>query len=201
MNDSDKTHQQKMQVLKAEQKRKIKSATNPERGLVLVYTGDGKGKSSAAFGTIVRALGWGHKVAVVQFIKGNWQTGEKQFFDRFEDQLVWYVMGAGFTWDTQNKAEDTETAVTAFNQAARLMQSGDYNLVVLDEINVALAYDYLDSQAVIARLEERHPSTSVILTGRGASSRLAEYADLVTEMKPIKHPFDVGIKAQQGIDF
>lgn len=201
MSDLDKAHRQKMQALKAEQKRKVQSAGDPEKGLVLVYTGDGKGKSSAAFGAIARALGWGHRVAVVQFIKGDWQTGEKQFFEGYEDRLVWHVSGQGFTWDTQNRAQDTQAATAALNQAGALMRLGKYHLVVLDEVNVALHYSYLDPQEVLATLEQRHPNTSVILTGRDAPLALTEYADLVTEMRSQKHPFEVGIKAQKGIDF
>lgn len=199
--DSKLDHRQQMQLLQAEHRRKIKAAKNPQRGLVLVNTGDGKGKSSSAFGVIARALGWGHDVAVVQFIKGNWQTGEAQFFKAFPEQLVWHTMGDGFTWDTQDREKDTATAASAFSLANQLMQSGDYDLVVLDEINVALSYDYLMGDQVLAGLRQRSERTSVILTGRGAPQDLLDYADLVTEMREIKHPFQAGIKAQQGIDF
>ncbi len=199
MSDAD-THKSKMQKLQAEQKRKIAEATDPGRGLVLVHTGDGKGKSSSAFGVITRALGWGHKVAVVQFIKGKWVSGERQFFNKL-GSVDWHTMGEGFTWDTQDKARDIAAAEAAFDKASELMSSGDYDLVVLDEINIALRYDYLSVDAVIEALKSRSQRTSVILTGRDAKSELCDYADLVSEMREVKHPFKSGIKAQRGIDF
>lgn len=199
MSDAD-THKSKMQKLQAEQKRKISEATDPGRGLVLVHTGDGKGKSSSAFGVITRALGWGHKVAVVQFIKGKWVSGERQFFNKL-GSVDWHTMGEGFTWDTQDKARDIAAAESAFDKASELMSSGDYDLVVLDEINIALRYDYLSVDAVIEALKSRSQRTSVILTGRDAKSELCDYADLVSEMREVKHPFKSGIKAQRGIDF
>ena len=199
MSDAD-THKSKMQKLQAEQKRKISEATDPGRGLVLVHTGDGKGKSSSAFGVITRALGWGHKVAVVQFIKGKWVSGERQFFNKL-GSVDWHTMGEGFTWDTQDKARDIAAAEAAFDKASELMSSGDYDLVVLDEINIALRYDYLSVDAVIEALKSRSQRTSVILTGRDAKSELCDYADLVSEMREVKHPFKSGIKAQRGIDF
>ena len=199
MSDAD-THKSKMQKLQAEQKRKISEATDPGRGLVLVHTGDGKGKSSSSFGVITRALGWGHKVAVVQFIKGKWVSGERQFFNKL-GSVDWHTMGEGFTWDTQDKARDIAAAEAAFDKASELMSSGDYDLVVLDEINIALRYDYLSVGAVIEALKSRSQRTSVILTGRDAKSELCDYADLVSEMREVKHPFKSGIKAQRGIDF
>lgn len=200
MTDAAK-HKKSMRALKVEQARKISEATDPKRGLVLVHTGDGKGKSSAAFGVIARALGWGHKVGVVQFIKGDWATGERQFFDKFPDELTWHTMGEGFTWDTQDRARDIATAKTAFDVATQMLASGDYDLIVLDEINIALGFDYLNIDEVLAGLKRRSKRTSVILTGRGAKPELIDYADLVSEMKEIKHPFNAGIKAQRGIDF
>ena len=199
MSDAD-SHKSKMQKLQAEQKRKIAEATDPGRGLVLVHTGDGKGKSSSAFGVITRALGWGDKVAVVQFIKGKWVSGERQFFNKL-GSVDWHTMGEGFTWDTQDKARDIAAAEAAFDKASELMSSGDYDLVVLDEINIALRYDYLSVGAVIEALKSRSQRTSVILTGRDAKSELCDYADLVSEMREVKHPFKSGIKAQRGIDF
>ena len=199
MSDAD-THKSKMQKLQAEQKRKISEATDPGRGLVLVHTGDGKGKSSSAFGVITRALGWGHKVAVVQFIKGKWVSGERQFFNKL-GSVDWHTMGEGFTWDTQDKARDIAAAEAAFDRAGELMTSGNYDLVVLDEINIALRYDYLSVDAVIEALKSRSQRTSVILTGRDAKSEVCDYADLVSEMREVKHPFKSGIKAQRGIDF
>ena len=199
MSDSD-AHKSKMQKLQAEQKRKIAEAEDPGRGLVLIHTGDGKGKSTSAFGVITRALGWGHKVGVVQFIKGKWVSGERQFFQKL-GSVDWHTMGEGFTWDTQDKDRDIAAATAAFTQAREMMESGDYDLIVLDEINIALRYDYLDVEAVIAALKTRSQRTSVVLTGRNAKPELCAYADLVSEMREVKHPFKAGIKAQRGIDF
>ena len=200
MNDAD-CHTVAMKQRQQEHREKQRQTRDPERGLVLVHTGDGKGKSSSAFGVIVRALGWGHRVAVVQFIKGKWKTGERQFFEKLDGTVDWHTMGDGFTWDTQDKAADTEAARRAFARARELLQSGDYDLVVLDEINIALRYDYLTAADVIAGLEGRHKRTSVILTGRDAPEALCAYADLVSEMREIKHPYKAGIRAQRGIDF
>jgi len=198
---TDPTHTEKMKALQTEQKKKTAEARDPGRGLILVHTGNGKGKSSSAFGVIIRALGWGQKVGVVQFIKGKWITGERQFFAKFADQVTWHTMGEGFTWDTQDKDRDIAAAEAAFGRACEMMQSGDYDLIVLDEINIALRYDYLDIQAVIDGLKARSERTSVILTGRDAKPELMDYADLVSEMTEVKHPFKAGIKAQRGLDF
>lgn len=200
MSNSD-AHKDKMKALQTEQRKKTADATDPDRGLILVHTGDGKGKSSSAFGVIARALGWSKKVGVVQFIKGKWITGERQFFAKFEAQLDWHTMGEGFTWDTQDKDRDIAAAQAAFNRAIEMMKSGDYDLVVLDEINIAMRYKYLTVEQVLAGLKSRSDKTSVILTGRDAKPELCDYADLVTEMREIKHPFKAGIKAQRGIDF
>ncbi|MEL6243794.1 MAG: cob(I)yrinic acid a,c-diamide adenosyltransferase [Pseudomonadota bacterium] len=199
MSDRD-THKAEMQKLQAEQKRKTSEATDPGRGLVLVHTGNGKGKSSSAFGVIIRALGWGQKVGVVQFIKGKWITGERQFFDKLGN-VDWHTMGEGFTWDTQDKERDIAAAEAAFGKAAAMIASGDYDLVVLDEINIALRYDYLSIESVLEALKARSERTSVILTGRDAKPDLCDYADLVSEMLEVKHPFKAGIKAQRGLDF
>ena len=201
MSEADSnSHKDKMKELQAAQAKRRRELKDPERGLVLVHTGDGKGKSSSAFGVIARALGWGQKVAVVQFIKGKWKTGEKQFFARFPDLVDWHVMGDGFTWDTQDKERDIEAAEKALAKAGELIASGDYALIVLDEINIALRYDYLTLQAVIDALERRG-DTRVILTGRDAKPELIDYADTVTEMTETKHAYRAGIRAQQGIDF
>ena len=194
-------HTEKMKVQQAAHRKRVAAAAKAERGLVLVYTGDGKGKSSSAFGVIVRALGWGQRVGVVQFIKGKWKTGERQFFSRFEDQIDWRTMGEGFTWDTQDLDRDTAVARAAFDKGRKMLESGDYDLVVLDEINIALRYGYLSEAAVREGLEARSARTSVILTGRDAKPGLCEYADLVSEMRAVKHPFEAGIKAVRGIDF
>lgn len=194
-------HAEKMKVQQADHRKRVAAASRPGRGLVLVYTGDGKGKSSSAFGVITRALGWGQRVGVVQFIKGKWKTGERQFFSKFEDRIDWRTMGEGFTWDTQDLERDTATAEAAFATAREMLESGDYDLVVLDEINIALRYGYLSEAAVKEGLEARSARTSVILTGRDAKPGLCEYADLVSEMRAVKHPFEAGIKAVRGIDF
>ncbi|MFN3212013.1 MAG: cob(I)yrinic acid a,c-diamide adenosyltransferase [Henriciella sp.] len=199
MSDTSK-HKAAMQKLQAEQKRKTDEARDPDRGLILVHTGHGKGKSSSAFGVIIRALGWGQSVGVVQFIKGKWITGERQFFKRL-GEVDWHTMGDGFTWDTQDKDKDVEAATAAFAKAREMMASGDYDLIVLDEINIALRYDYLTVDAVLEGLDARSDKTSVVLTGRDAKPELCDYADLVSEMREIKHPFKAGIKAQRGIDF
>jgi cob(I)alamin adenosyltransferase len=200
--DQDKLnaeHKEKMQKLNDAQREKRLANKKADRGLVLVHTGNGKGKSSSAFGVIIRALGWGHKVAVVQFIKGTWKTGEKQFFD--QHPIHWFTMGEGFTWETQDRERDIAAATAAFEQATNLMISGDYDLVVLDEINIALRYDYLDIGHVVEQVANRDIRTSIILTGRDAKPELMEMADLVTEMTEIKHPYKAGINAKQGIDF
>jgi cob(I)alamin adenosyltransferase len=193
-------HKTKMQDVQAKQRKKVAELADPERGLVLVHTGNGKGKSSSAFGVIVRALGWKQKVGVVQFIKGKWITGERQFFDRL-GEVTWHTMGEGFTWDTQDKDRDIAAAQAAFAKGRAMMESGDYDLIVMDEINIALRYDYLTVEDVIAGLEARDKRTGVILTGRDAKPELCDYADLVTEMTEVKHPFHNGIKAQRGMDF
>ena len=194
-------HRERMRTLQSEVRRKRAAASDPGRGLVLVHTGDGKGKSSSAFGVIARGLGWGWRVAVVQFIKGEWKTGERQFFERFPDRVVWRAMGEGFTWDTQDRARDVEVASGALAAAREMLTSGGFDLVVLDEINVVMSYGYLESAAVLEALQARAPSTNVILTGRGAGPAVIGYADLVTEMREVKHPFTAGIRAQRGIDY
>ncbi|NNE54305.1 MAG: cob(I)yrinic acid a,c-diamide adenosyltransferase [Sulfitobacter sp.] len=193
-------HKQKMQERQAKQRAKVAELQDPEKGLVLVHTGAGKGKSSSAFGVIVRALGWKQRVGVVQFIKGKWKTGERQFFDRL-GEVTWHTMGEGFTWDTQDKDRDIAAAKAAFGKAREMMESGDYDLIVLDEINIAMRYDYLSVDEVIAGLDARDKRTGVILTGRDAKPELCAYADLVTEMTEVKHPFKAGIKAQRGVDY
>ncbi|WP_170370332.1 cob(I)yrinic acid a,c-diamide adenosyltransferase [Ruegeria arenilitoris] len=193
-------HKQKMQQVQAQHRKKVSEAVDPGRGLVLINTGKGKGKSSAAFGVVIRALGWGQKVAVVQFIKGKWKTGERRFFEE-RDLVTWHTMGEGFTWDTQDRDRDITAATAAFDKARDLMASGDYDLVVLDEINIALRYEYLSVDAVVEGLKARSDRTSVFLTGRDAPQALRDYADLVTEMTEEKHPFQAGIKAQRGVDF
>ncbi len=193
-------HKSKMQDLQTKQREKIAQTEDPGRGLILIHTGKGKGKSSSAFGVAIRALGWGKTVGVVQFIKGKWITGERQFFKKLPE-VTWHTMGEGFTWDTQDRDRDIAAATAAYAKACEMMASGDYDLILLDEINIALRYDYLDINAVIDGLKARSDRTSVILTGRDAKPELMDYADLVTEMTEVKHPFQAGIKAQRGIDF
>lgn len=193
-------HKQKMQERQTQQRKKVAELQDPEKGLVLIHTGAGKGKSSSAFGVIVRALGWKQKVGVVQFIKGKWKTGERQFFDRL-GEVTWHTMGEGFTWDTQDKDRDIAAAQAAFAKGREMMESGDYDLIVMDEINIAMRYDYLSVEDVIAGLDARDKRTGVILTGRDAKPALCDYADLVTEMTEVKHPFKAGIKAQRGVDY
>ncbi len=198
---TEASHAERMKALQAEQRRKSAAGKHAGQGLVLVYTGDGKGKSSSAFGVIVRTLGWGKRVGVVQFSKGTWITGERRFFERFPDQFDWHTMGEGFTWDTQDRDRDIAAAEAAFARARSMMTDGIYDLVVLDEINIALRYNYLCMRAVLNALDARSNRTSVILTGRDAKLELCEYADLVSEMREVKHPFAAGIKALRGIDF
>ncbi|MDF1715256.1 MAG: cob(I)yrinic acid a,c-diamide adenosyltransferase [Antarcticimicrobium sp.] len=194
------THKEKMKQVQAKHRAKVEEASDPGRGLVLVHTGNGKGKSSSAFGVAVRALGWRQAVGVVQFIKGSWITGERQFFDRLGG-VVWHTMGEGFTWDTQDRDRDIAAAQAAFARAREMMESGDFDLVVLDEINIALRYGYLSPEEVLDGLKARSGRTGVILTGRDAPEAICAYADLVTEMTEVKHPYKAGIKAQRGVDF
>lgn len=193
-------HKAKMKDVQSKQRAKVAELQDPEKGLVLVHTGNGKGKSSSAFGVVIRALGWKQKVGVVQFIKGKWMTGERRFFKDM-DEVTWHTMGEGFTWDTQDKERDIAAAEAAFAKGREMMESGEYDLIVMDEINIAMRYEYLAVDDVIAGLNARDKRTGVILTGRDAKPELCEYADLVTEMTEVKHPFKAGIKAQRGVDF
>lgn len=178
---------------------KIQNATD-SKGLLLVNTGDGKGKSSSAFGMVVRALGHDMRVAVVQFIKGAMETGEERFFKRFPEEIVFKAMGEGFTWDTQDRARDIEICEEAWAQANSFLQDDSIDLVVLDELNVALSYQYLDFDLLRQDIERRCKGQHVIITGRGAPDALIEMADTVTEMTLVKHAFDKGIQAQPGIE-
>jgi cob(I)alamin adenosyltransferase len=199
-NDKNAEHAEAMRKLKVEREA-LMAGKREGAGLLMVHTGDGKGKSSAAFGMVARALGWGYRVGVVQYIKGKWITGERQFFARFPDQVVWRIMGEGFTWDTQDRARDIAAAQAAWQASLELIHDPSLQLVVLDELNIALRYEYLDIAEVVRGLAGRPPEKHVCVTGRNAKPELIEAADLVTEMTLVKHPFDAGFKAQRGIDF
>jgi len=172
-----------------------------EKGLLIVHTGTGKGKSTAAFGLVLRMLGPGHRVGVVQFIKGAWHSAERDALARFGDQIVWHAMGEGFTWETQDRARDVAAAERAWAKALELMADPEFAMVVLDELNIALRYDYLDLNAVVTALAARRQGLHVVVTGRNAKPELIAAADLVTEMTLVKHHFAAGVKAQPGIEF
>ena len=195
-------HAEKMAKKKAARD-KIMATKTGEKGLVIVHTGKGKGKSSAAFGMIFRHIAHGMPCAVVQFIKGAMSTGERDLIlKNFSDICQFYTMGEGFTWDTQDKARDIEMARAAWEKAKEMIRDERNSMVLLDEINIAIRYDYLDVNDVIAFLDAEKPAmTHVVLTGRNAKDELIEFADLVTEMEVIKHPFRSGVKAQIGVEF
>ena len=199
--DKNAAHNRAMVDLKAERNALMATKTVETPGLLLVHTGDGKGKSTAAFGIVARALGWKQQVGIVQYIKGNWVTGEREFFKRFPDQVRYEVIGEGFTWDTQDRARDVATAQAAWVVSMEMLHDPALDLVVLDELNIALRYDYLDIDRVVADLKARPRDKHVVITGRNAKPELIEIADLVTEMTLIKHPFDQGVLSQRGIDF
>ena len=198
--DRDDRHKARMQRKKALIDEKIAEAQD-EYGLLLVHTGNGKGKSSSAFGMVARALGHGIKVGVVQFIKGAASTGEEAFFRRFPDEVRYHVMGEGFTWETQDRQRDIAKAREAWAVAAELLADPEIGLVVLDELNIALKYGYLELAPVLADIESRPLLQHVVVTGRGAPPGLVEAADTVTEMALVKHAFKAGVKAQKGVEF
>ncbi len=198
--ERDDRHKARMQRKKALIDEKIAEAQD-EYGLLLVHTGNGKGKSSSAFGMVARALGHGIKVGVVQFIKGAASTGEEAFFRRFPDEVRYHVMGEGFTWETQDRQRDIAKAREAWAVAAELLADPEIGLVVLDELNIALKYGYLELAPVLADIESRPLLQHVVVTGRGAPAGLIEAADTVTEMGLIKHAFKAGVKAQKGVEF
>jgi len=199
MNSEDR-HKQKMAHRKAVQDAEVASKTIFQKGLLIVHTGPGKGKSTAAFGLVLRALGHGWKIGVVQFVKGAWDTGERRILERF-DGVSWHTMGEGFTWETQDRGRDVAAATRAWDKARDLMADASIRLVVLDELSIALRYDYLPLADVIAALRERRDDVNVVVTGRNAKPELIEIADLVTEMTLIKHHFAAGVRAQAGIEF
>ncbi|OPG85072.1 cob(I)yrinic acid a,c-diamide adenosyltransferase [Stutzerimonas stutzeri] len=198
--ERDERHKARMRRKKALMDEKIAEAQD-EYGLLLVHTGNGKGKSSSAFGMLARALGHGMKVGVVQFIKGAASTGEEAFFRRFPDEVRYHVMGEGFTWETQDRQRDIAKAREAWAVAAELLSDPEIGLVVLDELNIALKYGYLELAPVLADIESRPLLQHVVVTGRGAPDGLIEAADTVTEMGLIKHAFKAGVKAQKGVEF
>jgi len=193
-------HKAKMAKRKAVQDAEVAEKTI-EKGLLIVNTGPGKGKTTAAFGLALRMVGYGRRVGVVQFVKGAWHTGEKDAFAAFGDQVSWHTMGEGFTWETQDLARDVAAARAAWAKAAELMADPTISLLVLDELNIALRYDYLDVGMVVEALRGRRPDLHVVVTGRNAKPALVEAADLVTEMGATKHHFAAGVKAQKGIEF
>ncbi len=193
-------HAAKMVKRKAVQDAEVASKTI-EKGLLMVHTGPGKGKSTAAFGLLLRMVGRGRRAGVVQFIKGAWSTGERGALDRFADLVEWHTMGEGFTWDTQDRARDVAACRRAWDKAVELMHQPGLSLLLLDELNIALRYDYLPEQEVLDALAARPPALHVVVTGRNARPALIEAADLVTEMTLVKHHFAAGVKAQEGIEF
>jgi len=193
-------HREKMVKRKAARE-KMMSGKTIEKGLLIVHTGPGKGKTTAAMGMVCRAIGHGHKVGIVQFIKGAWRTGEKAVFDAFPAQVIMKAMGEGFTWDTQDRERDIAAARKAWDAAKSMIEDPAYKMVVCDELNIALRYGYLPVAEVLETLRRRPPDTHVVITGRNAPPELVEIADLVTEMTLVKHPFRGGIKAQAGIEF
>src|SRR4051794_10155784 len=199
--EAERRHREKMAKRKAVQDAEVASKTITQKGLLIVNTGPGKAKSPAAFGLVMRALGHSWPVGIVQLIKGAWDTGERHAIERFPDLVRWYSMGEGFTWETQDKARDIAAATAAWQKAQELMADPGIRLVVLDELNIALRYDYLPLLDVVEALKARRPDLHVVVTGRNAKPELIEAADLVTEMTLVKHHFAAGVKAQKGIEF
>jgi cob(I)alamin adenosyltransferase len=193
-------HRAKMAKRKAVQDAEV-ADKKTEKGLLIVHTGTGKGKSTAAFGLALRMLGRGKRIGVVQFIKGAWQSAERDALETFGDQVMWHTMGEGFTWDTQDLKRDVAAADRAWAKARELMADETLSLVILDELNIALRYDYLNLQSVVAELTARRGDLHVVVTGRNAKPDLIAAADLVTDMSLVKHHFAAGVKAQPGIEF
>jgi cob(I)alamin adenosyltransferase len=196
----NRLHREKMERRQAA-RRKVLATKTEERGLVIVHTGAGKGKSTAAFGMVLRCIGHGFRVGVVQFVKGAWSTGERTVLARFPDLVTCRAMGEGFTWDTQDRARDIAAARAAWETAKDMIADPSYRMVLLDELNIVLRYDYLPLDEVIAVLRGKPRDLHIVVTGRNAPAPLVEIADLVTEMTLVKHPFRAGVKAQAGIEF
>lgn len=193
-------HNERMKRLKIARD-KIQARKTIERGLLIVHTGNGKGKSSSAFGMAIRSIGWGMRVAILQYVKGNWETGEKTFFADRADLLQWEVMGEGFTWETQDRARDIAAASAAWERSKALILDPDIDFVILDELNIVLRDDTLPIGDVVAFLKARPMEKHICITGRNAKPELIEIADLVTEFNEVKHPFKAGFKAQKGVEF
>ncbi|RXF73851.1 cob(I)yrinic acid a,c-diamide adenosyltransferase [Hansschlegelia zhihuaiae] len=200
MTEDAARHAEKMKARKAHQD-KIVAARQVEKGLLIVHTGKGKGKSTAAFGMAMRAIAHGMNVGVVQFIKGPWESGERDLLRKFPDQVEVHAMGEGFTWETQDRERDVRAAREAWEMSKRFIADPEVKLVILDELNIVLRYDYLDLGEVVEVLKSRPADCHVVVTGRNAKDELIEIADLVTEMTQVKHPFRDGVKAQAGIEF
>ncbi len=198
--DINRAHTEAMIALKSERDDLMRTKKE-KRGLLIVHTGDGKGKSTAAFGMVARALGWDMRVGIVQYIKGKWKTGERNLFARFPDLVRYEVMGEGFTWETQDRSRDIAAAEKAWATSLEMIADPDLHLVLLDELNIALRYEYLLVDAVVAGLKDRPRDKHVVVTGRNAPQSLIDIADLVTEMRLVKHPFEAGVRAQRGVDF
>jgi cob(I)alamin adenosyltransferase len=196
----NRRHNEKMVKRKAARTKMLATKTE-ERGLLIVHTGTGKGKSTAAFGMVFRCIGHGMRVGIVQFVKGKWGTGERVVLEKFPELVTCKAMGEGFTWDTQDRARDIAAASAAWEMAKTMIADPSYRLVLLDELNIVLRYDYLPLDEVISTLKGKPRDLHVIVTGRNAKPELIEIADLVTEMTLVKHPFRGGVKAQQGIEF
>lgn len=198
--DDNARHHEKMQKKKAARD-KIMAGKTIEKGLLIVHTGKGKGKSTAGFGMVFRAIGHGMRVGVVQFVKGAWGTGERTILEKFPELVTIKAMGEGFTWETQDRERDIAHARAAWDEAKRMIADPGYAMVMLDELNIVLRYDYLPLNEVLDVLRNKPPEKHVIVTGRNAREELIELADLVTEMELVKHPFRSGVKAQAGIEF
>jgi cob(I)alamin adenosyltransferase len=200
-NEDAQRHKAKMANRKAAQDAEV-AAKTLEKGLLVVHTGKGKGKSTAAFGLMLRALGRGFRCGVVQFGKGAWQSGERLAIEKaFSHQVEWHTLGEGFTWETQDRARDVAAAERAWAAASKMMADPAIRLIVLDELNISLRYDHLDTASVVAALKAKRVDQHIVVTGRNAKPELIEAADLVTEMMPVKHHFAAGVKAQEGIEF
>ena len=196
----DARHAEKMRKKKAARDKIIATKTI-EKGLLIVHTGKGKGKSTAAFGMVFRTIGHGQKVAVIQFVKGKWETGERTVLEKFPELVSINKMGDGFTWETQDRQRDIAAARAAWELAKEYIENPEYKMVLLDELNIVLRYDYLPIEEIFETLKAKPEDKHVIVTGRNAKEELIEIADLVTEMTQIKHPFRAGVKAQAGIEF